>query len=68
MKNNIALSWAKRIINIVTNNRQKRLSEFKKHFTERNHPPEIIDYTFTKYFQPKLDKNKDVENNVYNDI
>ena len=60
-KNNIALSLAKRIINIITDNREKRLSELKKHLIERNHPPEIIDYTFTKCFQPKLDKNKDLE-------
>ena len=55
-KNNIVLSLAKRIINIVTDNRETRLSELKKHLIERNHLPEIIDYTFTKCFQPKLDK------------
>ena len=60
-RNNIALSLAKQIINIVPDSREKRLSELKKHFIERNHPPEIIDYTFTKCFQPKLDKNKDLE-------
>ena len=54
-KNNIAFSLAKRIINIVTDNKEKRLSELKKHLTERNQPPETIDYTFTKCFQPKLD-------------
>ena len=54
-KNNIALSLAKRIINIVTDNREKRLSELKKHLIERNHPPDTIDYTCTKCFQPKLD-------------
>ena len=57
-KYNIALSLAKRIINIVTNIREKRLSELKKHLIERNQPPEIIDYTITKCFQPKLDKNE----------
>ena len=60
-KNNIALSLAKRIINIGTDNRETRLSELKKLLLERNHPPEIIDYAFIKYFQPKLDKNKDLE-------
>ena len=60
-KNNIALSLAKRIINIVTGNREKILSEIKKHLIERNHPPEIIDYTFIKCFQPKLNKSKDLE-------
>ena len=57
-KNNIALSLAKRIINIVTDSRETRLSELKKHFIERNHPPEIIDYTFIKCFQPNLNSNK----------
>ena len=56
-KNNVGLSLAKRIINIVTDHREKRLSELKKHLSERNHPPEIIDYTFTKCFQPQLNKN-----------
>ena len=46
----IALSLAKRIINIVTDNRGKILSELKKYLTERNHPHKIIDYTFTKCF------------------
>ena len=64
-KNNIASSLPKRIINIVTDNREKRLSELKKHLIERNHPPEIIDYTFTKCFQPKLDKNKDLEKIIF---
>ena len=36
-KNNILLSLAKRIKNIVTNNREKRLSELKKQLIERNH-------------------------------
>ena len=40
---------------------EKILSELKKHLIERNHPPEIIDYTFTNCFQSKLDKNKDLE-------
>ena len=60
-KNNIAPSLPKRIINNVTDNREKRLTKVKKHLTERNHLPEIIDYAFTKCFQPKLDKNKDLE-------
>ena len=64
-KNNIVLSLAKRIINIVTDNRETRLSELKKHLIERNHPPEIIDYTFTKCFQPKLNKSKDLEKIIF---
>ena len=57
-KNNIGLSLAKRIIYIVTNNGENSFSELKRHLIERNHPPEIIDYT--KCFRPKLDKNKDL--------
>ena len=64
-KNNIALSLAKGIINIVTDNREKRWSKFRKHLIARNHPPEIIDYTFTKCSQPKLDKNKDLEKIIF---
>ena len=37
----------------------------KKHLIERNHPPQIIDYTFTKCFQPKLDKNKDLDKIIF---
>ena len=37
----------------------------KKHLIERNHPSEIIDYTLTKCFQPKLDKNKDLEKLIF---
>ena len=57
----MALSLAKGIINIVIDNEEKRLSELRKYLIERNHPREIIDYTFIKCFQPKLDKNKDLE-------
>ena len=64
-KNNVALSLAKRIISIVTDNREKRLSELKNNRIERNHPPEIMDYTFTKCFQPKQDKNKDFEKIIF---
>ena len=59
-KNNIGLSLAKRIIYIVTNNGENSFSELKRHLFERNQPPEIIDYTFTKCFRLKLDKNKDL--------
>ena len=52
-KNNIALSLAKRIINIITDNTEKRLSELKIYVFERNHTPEIIGYTFTKCLEPK---------------
>ena len=64
-KNNIALSLAKQIINIVTDNREKRLRELEKHLIEINHPFEVIDCIFTKCFQPKLDKSKDLEKIIF---
>ena len=64
-KNNITLSLAKRIINTINDNTEKRLSELKKHLLERNHPPETIDYTFTKCFQQKLGKNEDFEKIIF---
>ena len=45
---------------MVTDKRETRLSELKKHLIEGNHPTEITAYTFTTCFQPKLDKNKDL--------
>ena len=36
----------------------------KKYLIE-NHPLEIIDYTVTQCFQPKLDKNKDLEKMIF---
>ena len=63
--NNIGPSLGKRIINIATNNRKARLGELKKHLIERNHLPEIIDYTSTKCFQLKLDKTKDLEKIIF---
>ena len=50
---------------MVTDNREKRLSELKKHIIEKNHLPEVIDYTFTKRFQPQLDKNKNLEKIIF---
>ena len=64
-KNNIAVFLSKRIINIVIDNREERLRELKKHLIGRNHPPEIIDYTLTKCFQLKLDKNKDLAKTIF---
>ena len=35
---------------------------------KKSHPPEIIDYTFTKCLQAKLDKNKDLEKIIFTGI
>ena len=53
-KNNISLSLTKQIVNIVTNNGKNWLKELKEHLLDRKHPRHIIDYSFTKIFQPKL--------------
>ena len=51
-KNNIPLSLAKRLVSIPTNNRKNQ--ELKEHLLDRKHPKHIIDYSFTKIFQPKF--------------
>ena len=58
-KDNILLSLAKRIVSIITNNRENRLKELKEHLLDRKHPQHIIDYSFTKVFRPKFQ----IENN-----
>ena len=47
-KNNIALSLARRIVQIVTYNTNNRLQEIKGHLLKRKYPEKIIDYSFTK--------------------
>ena len=59
-KNNISLSLAKRLVILVTNKRENRLKELKRHLLDRKHPQHIIGYSFTKMFQPKFQtKNND---------
>ena len=58
-KNNIALSLARRIVRIVTDNTNNRLQELKGHLLKRKHPEKIIDYSFTKLFQPRKHENND---------
>ena len=53
-KNNILLSLAKRIARIVTNNKENRLKKLKEHLLNRTNQEHIIDYSFTKIFQPKF--------------
>ena len=50
----MVLSLAKRIASIVTNNRENGLEKLKEHLIDRKHPQHIIDYNFTKIFQPKF--------------
>ena len=53
---NISLLLARRIIKIVTGNRDYRLKELRQNLLKRNHPDNIINYSFTKSFQPKNNK------------
>ena len=59
-KNNISLSLAKRIVSIVTSKRENRLKELKEHLLDRRRPQYIIDYSFTKIFQPKFQTENDI--------
>ena len=52
-KNIIALLLARRIVRIVTDNTNNRLQELKGHLVKRKHTEKIIDYSFTKLFQPR---------------
>ena len=58
-KNNIALSLARRIVRIVTDNTNNRLQELKGHLLKRKHHEKIIDYSLTKLFQPRKHENND---------
>ena len=60
-KNNISLSLARRIIIIVTDNRDYRLKELRQNLLKRNYPEKIINYSFTKSFQPKNNKEENKE-------
>ena len=42
-KNNISLSLAKRIVAIVTNNRENRFKELKEQLLDKKHPQHTID-------------------------
>ena len=60
-KNNISLSLARRIIRIVTVNRDYRLEELRQNLLKRNHPEKIINYSITRNFQPKNNKEENKE-------
>ena len=52
---------ARRIIRIVTDNRDYRLEELRQNILKRSHPEKIINYSFTKSFQPKNNKEENKE-------
>ena len=58
-KNNITLSLARRILLIVTNNKDNLLQERKGHLPKRKHREKLIDYFFTILFQPRKHKDND---------
>ena len=60
-KNNISLSLARRKIRIVTDNCDDRLEELRQNILKRNHPEKIINYSFTKSFKPKNNKEENKE-------
>ena len=55
------LSLARGIIRIVTDNRDYRLEELRQNLLKRNHPEKIINYFFTKSFEPKNNKEENQE-------
>ena len=57
LKNNIALSLARRIVQIVTDDTNNRLQVLKGHLLKGKHPEKIIGYSFTKLFQPRKHEN-----------
>ena len=51
--------------------KSSKIKQTQKHLNkliERNHPPKTINYAFTKCFQSKLDKNKDLKKRVFTKI
>ena len=60
-KNNISLSLARRVIRIVTGNRDYRLEGLRQNLLKRKHPMKIINYSLIKSVQPKNDKEENKE-------
>ena len=52
-RDNIALSLAKRIIRIVSDDRQHRLSELKRNLILRDHPERSINHAFSRVMEPR---------------
>ena len=51
-RNNIALSLGRRIVKIVSHERDIRLGELKEHLLQRNYPEPVINSAFSKLFEP----------------
>ena len=52
---------ARHIVRIVIDNGDYRLEELRQNLLKRNHPEKIINYSFTKSFQPKNNKEENKE-------
>ena len=52
-RNNIALSLAKRIVKIVSDNRDEALDALKNYLIARDHPEHSINDAFSRVFQPR---------------
>ena len=55
------ISLVRRIIRIVIDNRDYRLEELRQNLLKRSHPEKIINYSFTKSFQQKNNKEDNKE-------
>ena len=58
-KHNIALSLARCIVRIGTDNTNNQLQKLKGHLLKRKPLEKIIDYCFTKLFQPRKHENNE---------
>ena len=52
-RDNIALSLAKRIVKIVSDNRDEALADLERHLVRQGHPSTNISYAFSRTFTPK---------------
>ena len=57
-RDNIALSLAKRIVRIVSDNREHALNHLQRHLTKQGHPTEKILFAFSRTFQPRKEPRK----------
>ena len=58
-KDNIELSLARRILQIVRDNKNNRFQELKDNLMKRKHPETITEYSFAKLFQPRKHESND---------
>ena len=60
-KKNIAKSLGKRIVRIVSHNRERRINELQTLLRNQNHPKRVIEESLASMFQPeKGNQNQDI--------